>query len=83
MSKKEALFIVPPDGFSIFRVYGRRGIVVSDKDGRSSPYSATFAKKWYNEYKEMIKVYHKNSTSYFLETARKIKIEVQNVPRKL
>lgn len=54
---KNSLFLVPPDGFNSFRIYSKRGIVVSFKDGGAGIYNKAFAVNWYEVYQQVKRLY--------------------------
>jgi len=74
---KDALFLVPPRGFSIFRTYSKRGIVVSWKDGAQAVAlpSGRSAELWYDTYKHVSELYTKNEATLFLDAAGEYKAD--------
>lgn len=66
-----ARFIVPPDDFSIFRVYARRGVVVTPKDGACVQISRDCGSEWLARYKEIQQLYANLSQGGILVAAKK------------
>ncbi|MBI4043507.1 MAG: hypothetical protein HY393_01715 [Candidatus Diapherotrites archaeon] len=74
-TSKDALFLVPPYDFSAFRAYSERSVVVVRKDGTPSVFSAGYAEKWLESYKEALNAYASNSLDAFLFLQKKAGVD--------
>ncbi len=65
---RDDLFLTPLD-MSAFRIYAKRGIVVSMKGGGVSIMSKDFAMEWWKRYQDLNEVYTGGDTDLFLKVA--------------
>jgi hypothetical protein len=73
-TSKNSLFLVPPDGFNTFRIYSKRGIIVSYKDGGAAIYNKAYAATWYQMYQQVKQLYHTKNVDHLLNFAKKNKV---------
>ncbi|MBU1625792.1 hypothetical protein KKB18_00305, partial [bacterium] len=54
---RDALFLAPLYGFSSFRIYAKRGLLVSDSINSSTVFSSSFTKRWLRAYNDVKTIY--------------------------
>jgi len=55
----DALFLGPPDAFPSFRVYARRALFVTFKDGAVTVFSGRLARSWYDRFRAAVELYQR------------------------
>jgi hypothetical protein len=65
----DSVFLVPPYGMAIFRVFSTRGIVVSYKDGCTSAFDGDYANTWYSTYTNVFRAYEMENRRALVEAA--------------
>jgi hypothetical protein len=55
---EDALFLVPPEGWGAFRLYARRGVAVTRKEGGAAlSFLGASGMAWFRDYAEAVRVY--------------------------
>jgi len=65
-----AIFMLPPNGASIFRLFTERGLVVSVKDGSASGFSKEYAERWFETYQTVRRAYHSLDPDTVVDAAK-------------
>lgn len=75
-TSKESLFLIPPRGFALFRVYAQRGVTFSWYDNVVMIYmSRHYAEEWYRRYQEITDAYNKKAKDLLLGIANKYQVD--------
>jgi hypothetical protein len=74
-TSKTSLFLVPPNGFNSFRIYSKRGIVVSFKDGGAAIYNKAYAVTWYEVYQQVKQLYITKNVDDLISFTRKKEVD--------